>query len=113
MMTTFHNVEENYKAMTKGAPDIIISNSSKILLNGEIVDFTEDLKQKAMDENKNLAKQALRVMAYAFREFDSIKNEDLTSENIEREMVFVGLTGMIDPPRPEAKKQFRMSLIRN
>ncbi|MDU5988416.1 cation-translocating P-type ATPase [Anaerococcus vaginalis] len=104
MMTTFHNVEENYKAMTKGAPDIIISNSSKILLNGEIVDFTQDLKKKAMDENKNLAKQALRVMAYAFREFDSIKNEDLTSENIEKEMVFVGLTGMIDPPRPEAKK---------
>lgn len=104
MMTTFHNIEENYKSMTKGAPDIIISNSSKILLNGEIVDFTEDLKKKAMDENKNLAKQALRVMAYAFREFDSIKNEELTSENIEREMVFVGLTGMIDPPRPEAKK---------
>lgn len=104
MMTTFHNIEENYKSMTKGAPDIIISNSSKILLNGEIVDFTEDLKKKAMDENKNLAKQALRVMAYAFREFDSIKNEDLTSENIERDMVFVGLTGMIDPPRPEAKK---------
>lgn len=104
MMTTFHNIEENYKSMTKGAPDIIISNSSKILLNGQIVDFTEDLKKKAMDENKNLAKQALRVMAYAFREFDSIKNEELTSENIEREMVFVGLTGMIDPPRPEAKK---------
>lgn len=104
MMTTFHNIEENYKSMTKGAPDIIISNSSKILLNGEVVDFTDDLKKKAMDENKNLAKQALRVMAYAFREFDSIKNEDLTSENIEREMVFVGLTGMIDPPRPEAKK---------
>lgn len=104
MMTTFHNIEENYKSMTKGAPDIIILNSSKILLNGEIVDFTEDLKKKAMDENKNLAKQALRVMAYAFREFDSIKNEELTSENIEREMVFVGLTGMIDPPRPEAKK---------
>lgn len=104
MMTTFHNIEENYKSMTKGAPDIIISNSSKILLNGEIVDFTEDLKKKAMDENKNLAKQALRVMAYAFREFDSIKNKELTSENIEREMVFVGLTGMIDPPRPEAKK---------
>ena len=104
MMTTFHNIEENYKSMTKGAPDIIISNSSKILLNGEIVDFTEDLKKKAMDENKNLAKQALRVMAYAFREFDSIKNEELTSENIEKDMVFVGLTGMIDPPRPEAKK---------
>lgn len=104
MMTTFHNIEENYKSMTKGAPDIIISNSSKILLNGEIVDFTDNLKKKAMDENKNLAKQALRVMAYAFREFDSIKNEDLTSENIERDMVFVGLTGMIDPPRPEAKK---------
>ncbi|MDY3006344.1 cation-translocating P-type ATPase [Anaerococcus porci] len=104
MMTTFHNVDEKYRAMTKGAPDIIIENSSKILLNGEIVDFTEDLKNKAIEENKSLAKQALRVMAYSFRDFESIKDKELTSENIEREMVFVGLTGMIDPPRPEAKQ---------
>lgn len=103
MMTTFHNIEENYYAMTKGAPDIVIKNSSKIMMDGQLVDFTDDLKEKAMAENKKLAQQALRVMAYAFRPFESLKNEDLDSENIEREMVFVGLTGMIDPPRPEAR----------
>lgn len=104
MMTTFHNIDENYYAMTKGAPDIIIENSSKIMLNGELFDFTDDLKEKALEENKKLAQQALRVMAYAFRPFESIKNLEMTSENVEDEMIFVGLTGMIDPPRPEAKK---------
>src|SRR5699024_10346996 len=103
MMTTFHNIEENYYAMTKGAPDIVIKNSSKIMMDGQLVDFTDDLKEKAMAENKKLAQQALRVMAYAFRPFESLKNEDLDSENIEREMVCVGLTGMIDLPRPEAR----------
>lgn len=103
MMTTFHNIDENYHAMTKGAPDIVIRNSSKIMMDGQLVDFTDELKEKAMAQNKKLAEQALRVMAYAFRPFESIKDKELDSENIEREMVFVGLTGMIDPARPEAK----------
>src|SRR5699024_1704861 len=103
MMTTFHNIDENYHAMTKGAPDIVIRKSSKIMMDGKLVDFTDELKEKAMAENKKLAEQALRVMAYAFRPFESIKDEELDSENIERDMVFVGLTGMIDPARPEAK----------
>lgn len=103
MMTTFHNIDEKYKAMTKGAPDIIIDNCSKILIDNKIVAFNDELKKKLIDENKRLAQQALRVMAYAYRDFDSIKDKELTSENIEKEMVFVGLTGMMDPPRPEAK----------
>ncbi|MDY6019304.1 MAG: cation-translocating P-type ATPase [Anaerococcus sp.] len=104
MMTTFHNIDENYYAFTKGAPDIVIKNSSKILLDGKLLDFTDQLKEKVMAENKKLAQQALRVMAYAFRPFDSLKDEELTSENVEKDMVFVGLTGMIDPPRPEARE---------
>ena len=103
MMTTFHNIDENYYAMTKGAPDVMINNSSKIMIDGKLEDFTDDLKEKVLKENTKLAKQALRVMAYAFKPYESLENEELTTENIERDMVFVGLTGMIDPPRPEAK----------
>lgn len=102
MMTTFHEQEGEYYAFTKGAPDIIISKCSKVLLDGKLVDFSEQLKKKALDVNTDLASQALRVMAYAFRPLESM-NIDLTTENIEHDMVFVGLTGMIDPPRPEAK----------
>ncbi|WP_394271551.1 cation-translocating P-type ATPase [Anaerococcus nagyae] len=103
MMTTFHNIDKNYYAMTKGAPDVMINNSSKIMIDGKLEDFTDDLKEKVLKENTKLAKQALRVMAYAFKPYESLENEELSTENIEREMVFVGLTGMIDPPRPEAK----------
>ena len=102
MMTTFHNLDGKNYALTKGAPDVVIGNSAKILLDGEIVEFTDELKNKVSDKNNDLAKQALRVMAYAFKVFDQIPDE-LESENVEYDMVFVGLTGMIDPPRPEAK----------
>ncbi|MDO4662400.1 MAG: cation-translocating P-type ATPase [Tissierellia bacterium] len=104
MMSTFHKMEDgSYYSMTKGAPDIIIENSSKILLNGQVEEFTGELKNQLLEENSKLAQSALRVMAYSYRKFDTIDNLDITSENVEREMVFVGLTGMIDPPRQEAK----------
>lgn len=103
MMTTFHEMDGTYYAMTKGAPDIMINNSSKIMIDGKLEDFTEDMKRQVLEENTKLAKQALRVMAYSFKPYETLEGEDLTTENIEREMVFVGLTGMIDPPRPEAR----------
>ncbi len=103
MMTTFHEMDGTYYAMTKGAPDIMINNSSKIMIDGKLEDFTEDMKRQVLEENTKLAKQALRVMAYSFKPYETLEGEELTTENIEREMVFVGLTGMIDPPRPEAK----------
>lgn len=103
MMTTFHEMDGTYYAMTKGAPDIMINNSSKIMIDGKLEDFTEDMKRQVLEENTKLAKQALRVMAYSFKPYETLEGEELTTENIEREMVFVGLTGMIDPPRPEAR----------
>ena len=103
MMTTFHEMDGSYYAMTKGAPDVMINKSSKIMINGKLEDFTEDKKKEVLEENTKLAKKALRVMAYAFKPYETLENEELTTENIEKDMVFVGLTGMIDPPRPEAK----------
>ena len=102
MMTTFHELDGKYYAMTKGAPDIIMKNSSNILIDGNLIEFTDAKRKELADENNNLASQALRVMAYAFKPLESL-DTDLTTENIEHDMVFVGLTGMIDPPRPEAR----------
>ena len=102
MMTTFHEIDGKYYAMTKGAPDVIMKNSSKILMNGDLNDLTSDKIKELEEENNNLASQALRVMAYAFKPLETM-DQDLTTENIERDMIFVGLTGMIDPPRPEAR----------
>ena len=102
MMTTFHEMDGKYYAFTKGAPDVIMGHSSQILENGEMADFDDSKRKTYQDKNNDLASQALRVMAYAFRPLDTL-DQDLTTENIEKDMIFVGLTGMIDPPRPEAK----------
>ncbi|MCI7238457.1 MAG: cation-translocating P-type ATPase [Anaerococcus sp.] len=102
MMTTFHELKGKYYAATKGAPDVVIGRSTKILLDGEVQDFTEELKNKVLEENTALASNALRVMSFAFKPVDTLEGE-LTSEEIENDMIFVGLAGMIDPPRPEAK----------
>ncbi|MCI5838947.1 MAG: cation-translocating P-type ATPase [Peptoniphilaceae bacterium] len=104
MMTTFHNIGSKFISATKGAPDVMIKRCNKILNDGEIVDFDESLKEKVLEENSNLAKNALRVMAYAYREFENIEDLEITSENIENNMIFVGLTGMIDPPRDGVKE---------
>ena len=108
MMTTFHEnfIPGKVVSFTKGAPDILISKSSSIYLNGEIVPFTEDLKKKVLDVNSKFSREALRVLAMAFRQYDSLPNE-ITTETIENNLIFVGLVGMIDPPREEAKEAIK------
>ena len=105
LMTTFHEnfIPNKIVSFTKGAPDILISKSSSIYIDGEIVPFTEELKQKVLDINSQFAREALRVLSMAFRQYDTLPSE-ITSEAIENDMVFVGLMGMIDPPREEAKE---------
>lgn len=105
MMTTFHEnyVEDKIVSFTKGAPDIIIDKCKFISIDGKVVPFNEELKKKAMDINSKFSKDALRVLAFAYREYDNLP-EDISSEKIENNMTFVGLTGMIDPPRAEAKE---------
>ncbi len=106
MMSTFHDnfVDGKVVSFTKGAPDIVIDYCDRILLDGEVKDFTPELKQEALDKNSAFAQQALRCLAYAYKEWDQIpEKDDQTPEHVERGMIFVGLTGMIDPPRPEVK----------
>lgn len=104
MMTTFHSdyIEGKVVSFTKGAPDIVINKCTKIALNGRIVDFNRDLKNKVLSVNTKFARSALRVLSAAYKVWDKLP-EHPTFEQVENDMIFVGLVGMIDPPRPEVK----------
>ncbi|HLS52569.1 MAG TPA: HAD-IC family P-type ATPase, partial [Tissierellaceae bacterium] len=109
MMTTFHKnfIQEKLVSFTKGAPDIIISKCDFIREGDNILPFTDDLKKRVLEVNSKLAMDALRVLAFAYKEYDNLP-DNISSDNIESNMVFVGLVGMIDPPRPEAKEAIRL-----
>ena len=103
MMTTFHDNYINNKivSITKGAPDIILARCTKINIKGSIQDFTEDIKEEIFKINSEFAGQALRVLAFTYREYDSMP-ESIDSDKIEKDLIFIGLMGMIDPARVEA-----------
>ncbi len=102
MMSTVHNVDGKFVQYTKGAPDEILKKCNKALVNGEIVDMNDDILKKAADENTRMGNKALRVFAVAFKEYSSAP-EVYESASLEYDMIFIGLTGMIDPVRPEVK----------
>ncbi|WP_409227332.1 cation-translocating P-type ATPase [Gudongella sp. SC589] len=104
MMTTFHEMagKDEIVSFTKGAPDIIINRCNKILLDGDVIKLTDDVRERLQDQNSAFSRDALRVLALAFREYQKVPEEPSTEEH-EKDMIFVGLTGMIDPPRPEAR----------
>ena len=109
MMTTFHKgyIKDKVVSFTKGAPDIVIDRCSHISTNGQVVPFNNELKEEVLKINSLFSKDALRVLAFAYREYDSIP-KNISSESNENNMVFVGLTGMIDPARDEAKDAIQM-----
>ncbi|WP_019132739.1 cation-translocating P-type ATPase [Peptoniphilus obesi] len=102
MMTTFNEsiLDNKLASLTKGAPDLVIKNSSKILINGKEEEFTDKLKEEALEKIDDFARSALRGLAFAYKSNDSVSKDP---EIVERDMVFVGIVGMIDPARPEAK----------
>lgn len=104
MMTTFH---ENYipnkiVSFTKGAPDIIINRCNRISINGAVDNFDPNLKKEVLNVNSHFSRDALRVLAFAYKEYNTLPN-DISPDINEMDMTFVGLIGMIDPARPEAK----------
>ncbi len=109
MMTTFHSnyINGRIVSFTKGAPDIVISKCTKIALNGKIIDFTDELKNKVLSVNKKFARSALRVLSMAYKVWNEVP-EHLTFDLVENEMIFVGLVGMIDPARPEVKESIKL-----
>ena len=96
--------EKNGKmtAYTKGAPDVVIEKSTHYLENGEVKPMHSRVREEILTKNNLMARKALRVLALAYRPVDF-----LNDGNLESNLIFVGLAGMIDPPRPEAVKAIR------
>jgi Ca2+-transporting ATPase len=88
---------------TKGAPDVLLQHCSYVLWDDKIIPFTPTLKQKVMSANEGMAKSALRVLGLAYRELKAADRCE-EYEDVEHGLVFVGLTGMIDPPRKEVRE---------
>lgn len=102
MMSTVHSSPEGIVQYTKGAPDEILKKCSSALINGEVVPFTDELRATVAAENKRMADKALRVLAVAYKNYGSEPGE-YSPEALENDLIFIGLTGMIDPVRPEVK----------
>ena len=102
MMSTVHQTENGILQFTKGAPDVVVDRCKYYLDNGNIVPMTEEYENSILTANKAMADKALRVLACAERVWDKVP-ENNEAEYLENDLCFVGLTGMIDPVRPEVK----------
>ena len=102
MMSTIHENGGKFIQYTKGGPDVVLARCKYYLENGEKKPLTEAKIAEIMQSNKAMADKALRVLAAAERVWDE-KPADNSPENLEQDLVFLGLTGMIDPVRPEVK----------
>lgn len=102
MMTTIHQTENGIIQYTKGAPDIVLSLCTSYLEDGQVLPMTNEKKEQILRQNKEMANQALRVLCAAQRTYTT-KPTDQSPENLEHDLTYIGLTGMIDPIRPEVK----------
>ena len=102
MMSTVHEVAGKFVQYTKGGPDVVLARCTSYWEDGKAVPMTEEKRAEIMAANKAMADKALRVLAAAKRDWDE-KPTDNTPEFLEQDLCFVGLTGMIDPVRPEVK----------
>ena len=93
LMSTIHKTEQGYRVMVKGAPDVLLNRCT----------IDEEDAKKIAAKNADMASNALRVLGVAYKDITEIP-EELLSEDIENQLTFVGLVGMIDPPRQEVKE---------
>jgi P-type Ca2+ transporter type 2C len=92
------------RALVNGAPGPLLERCTQLYTSEGIRPLTEEDRQQILAQTTAMAQQALRVLGSAFREMDEAMPESLTADAVERELVFVGLSGMYDPPRQEAKE---------
>lgn len=102
MMSTIHKTADGILQFTKGAPDEILKHCTKIFKNGEVSPLTDADRDAVLKKNKEFADRALRVLACGYKQLSCVP-ENQSPDNIENELVFCGLVGMIDPVRPEVK----------
>ena len=96
MMTTINKVKDKVYSFTKGSLDSVINNCGKYIVDGKIYDMTPEYKQKIFDIEKTQSAKSLRLLAFAYK-YDNI-------EEYEQDMIFIGLIGMMDPPRDSVSK---------
>ena len=99
MMTTIHKKGKEILVFSKGAPEVILKKCKFIKKKDKIEEFSEDEKAKILEINRNFARSAFRVLGVAYK-----KASELTPENIEEDLIFLGLVAMIDPPREGVKE---------
>ena len=102
LMTTVNKVEGKYVVYTKGGIDELLARCKNCLINGNVENNLEDYKKDIYSNNEKMAKDALRVLGMAYKELDYEPTEE-EIKNIENDLTFIGMVGMIDPPRQEAK----------
>jgi len=99
LMSTLNREGDGYRVHTKGAIDNILKISTKAFVNGEVVPLTEELKNNYLRAAEQMSNEALRVLGAAYKDTDKV----MTPEDMEKDLIVLGLVGMIDPPRLEVK----------
>ena len=99
LMTTLQEIEGVPTLMTKGAIDVLLERSDRIMTSDGVRPLTEEDREKIVQVNNDLSEQGLRVLAFGYRELDCVRELSLDDE---QGYVFIGLISMIDPPRPES-----------
>ncbi|HEY8248987.1 MAG TPA: HAD-IC family P-type ATPase [Burkholderiales bacterium] len=107
-MTTIHAVEGKPFAFVKGAPDVVLDLCTHVMKNGQAVPITDPLRKEILDQNRDLASHALRVLSVAVRPLDAVP-ENPQPGTVEKDLTFIGLLGMIDPARPEVIEAVRVA----
>jgi len=97
-MTVVTESDEKRTAWVKGALDSLLPRCDRILMDGEVIELTDDLRTEILKKSESFARKAQRVLAFAHRDAGS---GEYSAENTEKDLIFLGLIGMIDPPRPE------------
>lgn len=114
MMSTVHKTPNGFVQYTKGAPDVVLSRCTSYLEDGKAVPMTDEKRNEIVASNKEMADKALRVLCCAMRTYKQ-QPESEEAEALEKDLCYIGLTGMIDPVRPEvvdAIKECRQAGIR-
>lgn len=100
MMSTVHTYDESYYSMTKGAIDKLLPHCTHIFINNKIEILTDSDKNQILEAAGSMSQEALRVLSFAYKRYDS---NDVNINHLEENLIFIGLVGMIDPPRTEVK----------
>ena len=106
LMTTIHKIDNGYRIITKGAPDVLINKCNRYYFNGTELNLDNNNKNKIKIINEEMAQKALRVLAVGYKDVKELPEQ--LDVNIENNLTFVGLIGMIDPPREGVKESIKI-----